>query len=37
MANYLTSSRVNISLLQENAAKDLIYLLDKCDGPKVKN
>uniref|UniRef100_A0A2S2PDZ3 Vacuolar protein sorting-associated protein 33A n=1 Tax=Schizaphis graminum TaxID=13262 RepID=A0A2S2PDZ3_SCHGA len=35
MSNYLTSSRVNISLLQESVAKDLIYLLDKCDGPKV--
>jgi len=37
MSNYLTSSRVNISLLQEDAAKDLIHLLDKCDGPKVRH
>lgn len=37
MSNYLTSSRVNISLLQEGAAKDLIDLLDKCDGPKVQH
>ncbi|VVC35846.1 Hypothetical protein CINCED_3A007180 [Cinara cedri] len=35
MSNYLAGGRVNINLLQENAAKDLICLLDKCDGPKV--
>lgn len=35
MSNYLTGGRVNISLLQESAARDLISLLDKCDGPKV--
>lgn len=35
MSNYLTGGRVNVSLLQESAAKDLICLLDMCDGPKV--
>lgn len=35
MSNYLAGGRVNVSLLQESAAKDLICLLDKCDGPKV--
>lgn len=35
--SYLTGSRVNISLLQEAAARDLIFLLDKCDGPKVEH
>lgn len=35
MSNYLTGGRVNIGLLQESATKDLICLLDKCDGPKV--
>lgn len=35
MSNYLTGGRVNISLLQESATKDLIGLLEKCDGSKV--
>ncbi|XP_025409847.1 vacuolar protein sorting-associated protein 33A [Sipha flava] len=35
MSNYLAGGKVNINLLQENASKDLICLLDKCDGPKV--
>lgn len=35
MSGYLTGGKMNINLLQENASKDLIFLLDKCDGPKV--
>ncbi|XP_050526937.1 vacuolar protein sorting-associated protein 33A [Daktulosphaira vitifoliae] len=35
MSNYLTGGRVNVGQLQESAAKELIQLLDKCDGPKV--
>lgn len=35
MSNYLTGGRVNVGQLQESSAKDLLYLLDKCDGPKV--
>lgn len=35
MSSYLTGGRVNVGLLQESAAKNLISLLDKCDGPKV--
>lgn len=36
MSNYLTGGRVvNIGLLQESATRNLICLLDKCNGPKV--
>lgn len=35
MSSYLAGGRVNVGLLQETAAKDLISLLDKCEGPKV--
>ncbi|XP_050427977.1 vacuolar protein sorting-associated protein 33A [Adelges cooleyi] len=35
MSNYLNGGRVNVGQLQESAAKNLILLLDKCDGPKV--
>lgn len=32
---YLTGGRLNIGLIQEQARKRLLCLLEKCDGPKV--
>lgn len=35
MFPHLYGFRVNISLFQEAASKELLEILDKCDGPKV--
>lgn len=32
---YLTGGRLNVRLIQEQARKQLLCLLEKCDGPKV--
>jgi len=33
--SYLTGGRLNVGLIQEQARKRLLCLLEKCDGPKV--
>uniref|UniRef100_T1I6S3 Uncharacterized protein n=1 Tax=Rhodnius prolixus TaxID=13249 RepID=T1I6S3_RHOPR len=35
MTNHLAGGKVNISLLQEHLRKELLQLIDKCDGPKI--
>ncbi|KAK9500694.1 hypothetical protein O3M35_001912 [Rhynocoris fuscipes] len=35
MTNHLAGGKVNISLLQEYLRKELLQLVDKCDGPKA--
>jgi len=35
-STYLTGGRLNVGLLQEQARKQLLSLLEKCDGPKVQ-
>lgn len=32
---HLSGGRLNIGLLQEEARKQLVNLIEKCDGPKV--
>jgi hypothetical protein len=34
--SHLVSSKVNLALLQEQALNDLIDILDRCEGTKVK-
>ncbi|KAH0954770.1 hypothetical protein HN011_008394 [Eciton burchellii] len=34
-STYLTGGRLNVGLLQEQARKQLLSLLEKCDGPKA--
>lgn len=34
-SSHLSSGRLNIGLIQEQARKQLLCLLEKCDGPKV--
>lgn len=33
--SHLSSSKVNLSLVQEQALNELIEILDKCEGTKV--
>jgi hypothetical protein len=35
MFKHLSNGKVNVGLLQELALNELIYILEKCDGPKV--
>lgn len=35
MSSHLTRGKLNIGLVQEKARKELLDLLDKCDGTKV--
>lgn len=35
MFPHLSGWKVNMSLLQEAASKELLRVLDKCEGPKV--
>lgn len=35
MFSHLTGWRVNVALIQENASKDLLDIVEKCEGTKV--
>lgn len=35
MFNHLTGGRANVQLLQEAAVRDLVEILDRCEGTKV--
>lgn len=35
MSTHLTRGKLNIGLIQEQARKELLDLLDRCDGSKV--
>lgn len=35
MSNHLSGGKVNIALLQDHLRKKILYLIDKCNGPKA--
>ncbi|CAH1391975.1 unnamed protein product [Nezara viridula] len=35
MSNHLSGGKVNIALLQDHLRKQILYLIDKCNGPKA--
>lgn len=37
MFKHLSNGKVNVGLVQELALNELIYVLEKCEGPKVIN
>lgn len=37
MSSHLSRGKLNVGAVQEQARKELLGLLDKCDGSKVNN